>query len=106
MAAITCVAYGEDGSRLWLRSQRNSDLCEITTKDKSNTAKIATRELATYWHGKPVSLIKDKTATGEEGFEITTDKSNGHITIKAKKQLRTALRSLRTAAPAGQRYAC
>lgn len=84
MAAITCVAYAEDGSRLWLRSQRNSDLCEITTKDKSNTAKIATRELATYWHGKPVSLIKDKTATGEEGFEITTDKSNGHITIKAK----------------------
>ena len=84
MAAITCVAYAEDGSRLWLRSQRNSDLCEITTKDKSNTAKIATRELATYWHGKPVSLIKDKTATGEEGFEITTDKRNGHITIKAK----------------------
>ena len=93
MAAITCVAYAEDGSRPGLRSHRNSHLCEITTKDKSNTAKIATRELATYWHGKPVSLIKDKTATGEHNN-------------KGEKQLRTALRSLRTAAPAGQRYAC
>ena len=84
MAAVTCMAHAEDGSGLWLRSQRNNDLCKIVTKDKSNTTKIAVRELSSHWHGKTITLIKDKALGSEEGFEISTDTKGGSLTIKAK----------------------
>lgn len=45
---FACLSQAEDSSCLWLRSQRNMDLCDIKTNNKSNIAQIVIRELSTY----------------------------------------------------------
>lgn len=81
----TMQAKAEDGSRLWLRSDKNSSPTTVKSNDQSPQAIIAEKELTTYWHGKPVTLRRDKAMPDNDGFTIEpTAKGNG-LTISARR---------------------
>ena len=58
MIAFVGMAKAEDGSKLWLRAEKNVKAKNVVTfKGKSDaTTKIAVKELLDYWHGKRVAL--------------------------------------------------
>lgn len=58
MIAFAYVAKAEDGSKLWLRAEKNVKVKNVVTfKGKNDaTTKIAVKELFDYWHGQRVTL--------------------------------------------------
>ena len=58
------AAYGEDGSRLWLRFDAVSTPAKIT-----GVKGTAMTELQTYWQGDPVVLKKQK-GLARDGYTI------------------------------------
>jgi len=69
------AAYGEDGSRLWLRFDAVSTPAKIT-----GVKGTAMTELQTYWQGDPVVLKKQKGLV-RDGYTIKYQ--NGKIVISA-----------------------
>ncbi|MGN1229696.1 MAG: alpha-glucuronidase, partial [Prevotella sp.] len=58
MIAFAYVAKAEDGSKLWLRAEKNVKVKNVVTfKGKTDaTTKIAVKEMLDYWHGQRVTL--------------------------------------------------
>lgn len=75
----------ENGSELWLRGRRNYNTAHIKTTDRSATAMAAVKELSVYWHGQPISLIKDKDMPDNDGFAIESTKKDKRLTIRARR---------------------
>lgn len=60
----------EDGSRLWLRMDRNTHNIEVKLSTcRSATTDIAIRELQHYWHGQTV-ILKKRKYLERDAFEI------------------------------------
>ncbi len=66
------AAWGEDGSRLWLRLDANS-----TPATVSGVKCMAMTELQTYWQGGPIVLKRQK-GMAQDGYTI---KSQGEATV-------------------------
>lgn len=87
---ITFVAVlpiqADDGSLLWLRTQKNKQAATVICRDKSPQAKIAVEEMALYWHGNPITLQRDNAMPDNDGYVIepTTTIDKG-LTIRARR---------------------
>lgn len=81
----TLPVHADDGSRLWLRSAKNVTPAEVKSNDDSNTALIAQREIADYWRGKPVTLVRDKALPDDDGYTIEPAAKGGGLTIRARR---------------------
>lgn len=69
---LTASAASEDGSRLWLRMEANATEGHVTMKvARTPTTVLAQNELQQFWHGCPVTLLRDKHL-GHEAFTIKT----------------------------------
>lgn len=69
---LTASAASEDGSRLWLRMEANATEGHVTMKvARTPTTVLAQNELRQFWHGCPVTLLRDKRL-GREAFTIKT----------------------------------
>lgn len=69
---LTASAASEDGSRLWLRMEPNATEGHVTMKVACTpTTDLAQNELRQFWHGTPVTLLRDKHL-GREAFTIKT----------------------------------
>ncbi|MDR1762954.1 MAG: alpha-glucuronidase [Dysgonamonadaceae bacterium] len=77
-------AFAEDGSRLWLPSEKNYD-AEVTANVQNPTVDIAVRELRSQWNGAPVRLILERARRrrkADDGFGIIGNRTRG-VTIEA-----------------------
>ena len=78
-------AHAEDGSSLWLRTNKNTTPAVVKSNDKSETARIAEAEIATYWHGKPVTLKREKGMPDNDGYTIEPAAKGDGLVIKARR---------------------
>lgn len=78
-------ALAEDGSRLWLRADKNSSAVMVTSNDKSQQATIAERELAAYWRGNPITLHRDKSLPDNDGYAIEPATKGKGLIIRARR---------------------
>lgn len=86
MAAIAVLpVYADDGSKLWLRMERNTTPATVKSHDNSMQAKVAGRELENYWHGKHVELRRDRSLPDNDGFRIVSSADKKGVTIKARR---------------------
>ena len=86
MLAFAYVAKAEDGSKLWLRAEKNVKVKNVVTfSGKSEaTTKIAVRELLDYWRGQRVSLRLDKGCSLKAGaFRIASSQSRIDVTASS-----------------------
>ncbi|MBO7103266.1 MAG: hypothetical protein J6W02_06250, partial [Bacteroidaceae bacterium] len=66
----------EDGSRLWLRAEKNAQQVQPQVKlkgKKDATLQIARDEILQYWKGKKVLLHVTKEGKTSDGFDIFDD---------------------------------
>ena len=81
--------YAEDGSRLWLRAETESN-AKITANKQSPTIAIAKQELASQWKGAPIQLNisnnKVVRKLGEDGYIITGNKHTGVSILASAEQ--------------------
>ena len=79
IAFLACVCFvsllrAEDGSRLWLRMERNADAAEVRVErgtKRTATVDIAVRELEDYWKGGgKVVLRVAEDGSARDGFSI------------------------------------
>ena len=66
----------EDGSRLWLRAEKNAQQVQPQVKlkgKKDATLQIARDEILQYWKGKKVLLCVTKDGKTSDGFDIFDD---------------------------------
>lgn len=78
IAFLACICFAsllraEDGSRLWLRMERNADAADVRVErgtKRTATVDIAVRELKDYWKGGKVVLQKTADGPGRDGFAI------------------------------------
>ena len=71
----------------WLGMERIYDCARIETKDKSETAQTAVRELLNYWRGRAVTLKKDNKMPDNGGFVIIRPRKGGRTIIKARRSI-------------------
>ena len=72
----------EDGSRLWLRAEKNAQQVQPQVKlkgKKDATLQIARDEILQYWKGKKVLLCVTKDGKTSDGFDIFDDGKAIHI---------------------------
>lgn len=69
MLAFVSTTKAEDGSQLWLRSEKNVKVKNVVTLKgkKDATTKIAVKELLDYWHGQRVELRLDSRCGLKKG---------------------------------------
>ncbi|GHT55536.1 xylan alpha-1,2-glucuronidase [Bacteroidia bacterium] len=92
IATVLCLfvlahSYAEDGSRLWLPSEKNAQ-AKVTANSKSPTIDRAIKELQTQWKGAPVRLLSKVKAdnTAVDGYIISGSQSKG-VTIRSKSDI-------------------
>lgn len=73
------TARAEDGSKLWLRMERQQVAAEVKTDSRTATAAIAVKELENYWRGGTVALLTDRNMPEDGSFRISAE--NGAFTI-------------------------
>ena len=89
---FTLQSSAEDGHQLWLRYQPVNQ-AKVTANASSPTIDIAKQELATYYLGESVVLIKDPTLPDDDGFDINDaindgpDRNTGRDTIRARRDV-------------------
>ena len=72
----------EDGSRLWLRAEKNAQQVQPQVKlkgKKDATLQIARDEILQYWKGKKVLLCVTKDGKTSDGFDIFDDGKAIHV---------------------------
>ena len=75
-------AKAEDGSRLWLRTEKNAQQEQPKVKmsgKKDATLRLAYDEIQQYWKGKSVVLTVKKSGKTRDGFDIFDDGRTVHI---------------------------
>ena len=105
MLTFVYVAKAEDGSKLWLRAEKNVKVKNVVTfKGKNDaTTKIAVKELLDYWHGQRVSLILNPQCGLKAGaYRVSSTSSKIEVTASSSEGLLYAayalLRSQQTGA--------
>ena len=80
LALILLLCYfeakAEDGSRLWLRTEKNAQQEQPKVKmsgKKDATLRLACYEIQQYWKGKSVVLTVKKSGKTHDGFDIFDD---------------------------------
>ncbi|MDR2651873.1 MAG: alpha-glucuronidase, partial [Prevotellaceae bacterium] len=82
---LSLKSNAEDGSRLWLPADANTN-AQVSANKKSPTITIAIQELQKHWYGTPIQLIISSTKKvgnlGNDGFIISGNINTG-LTITA-----------------------
>lgn len=81
----TLPIHADDGSTLWLRTTKNTTPATVISNDESGAAQVAQREIADYWHGKTVTLRRDKALPDNDGYTIESSTKGGGVVIKARR---------------------
>lgn len=84
-ALIALPAWADGDVVAWLRIHRNDRMVKVKSNDDSETARTAQREIASFWHGKPVRLRLDKSLTDNDGFIIRPSRHGRELTIMARR---------------------
>jgi len=85
VAVMALPTKADDGSRLWLPTSRNASPATVKSNDNSLQAGVARREIANFWHGTAVSLVRDKTLPDNDGYTIEPSDKHKGLTIRARR---------------------
>ena len=86
MLAFVGMAKAEDGSKLWLRTEKNVKVKNVVTfKGKTDaTTRIAVKELLDYWHGQRVVMHLNANCGLKKGaFRINPTSSRIDVTASS-----------------------
>ncbi|MDR0506561.1 MAG: alpha-glucuronidase [Dysgonamonadaceae bacterium] len=81
------IIHAEDGSRLWLRYEKNTDFLPEIIFNGKHTPVIETAidELKNYWNGKTVEFLIDKKQKNwKDGFEIIFNSEKTKLTARSE----------------------
>lgn len=68
---------------VWLAMRTNLNTVKITANDNSPATATAVKELATYWRGRQIALVRDKSLADDDGFVIASGAKGKPMTVRA-----------------------